>query len=181
MHPRLRDYFSQIPAGSVGRGIGTFAAVGTPRRWLWPVLGVLARDGVVFAVWEHDVPFSIVNRPTPNGVLAEREFTFARATRVMTDAIVFSESTLVDRLGRRGRVVVTLHASVVDGALHVRSSRVAIAGVGIPRFMAPRVRLTERFDDTDELQHVALTLIAPVLGRIYEYAGSFHYSIEAGE
>jgi hypothetical protein len=47
--------------------------------------------------------------------------------------------------------------------------------------MAPRVRLTERFDDTDELQHVALTLIAPVLGRIYEYAGSFHYSIEAGE
>ncbi len=98
----------------------------------------------------------------------------------MTDAITFTDGTLVDRLGRHGRVAVTLRAEVVDHALEVRSSRVAIAGVRIPRFMAPRVHLIERFDDSDELQHVSLTLTAPVFGRIYEYAGSFHYSIEAG-
>ena len=181
LHPRLNDYFSQIPEGAIGRGFGTFASVGTPRRWLWPILRVLARDGVVFAAWEHNVPFSIVNRPMPNGVRAERAFAFEKCMRVMTDAVTYRDGALVDRLGRHGRVVVTLHAVVVDRALEVRSSRVAIAGVRVPGFIAPRVHLIERFDEAADLQHVSLTLTSPVLGRIYEYAGSFHYSIEAGE
>lgn len=181
LHPRLRDYFSQIPEGSVGRGVGTFAVVGTPRRWVWPILRILAREGVAFAVWETDVPFSIVNRPGTSSVLAERTFVFDKSTRVMIDAISFRDGVLVDRLGRHGRLVVTLRASVVDRALEVRSTRVAIAGVTIPRFVAPHVALTERFDEADGLQHVSLTLTSPALGRIYVYAGSFRYSIEVGE
>ena len=38
LHPRLRTYFGPVPPGHVGRGEGVFTVVGTPRRWLWPVL-----------------------------------------------------------------------------------------------------------------------------------------------
>jgi hypothetical protein len=67
LHPRLRAYFGPVPVGSVGRGAGTFSVVGTPRRWLWPVLAVFARDAVMFPVWEHDVPFTVENRPVRVG------------------------------------------------------------------------------------------------------------------
>ena len=67
LHPRLRTYFGPVPPGHVGRGEGVFAVVGTPRRWLWPVLAWLARDGVVFPVWERDVPFTVENRPVRVG------------------------------------------------------------------------------------------------------------------
>jgi Domain of unknown function (DUF4166) len=181
LHPRLRDYFSEIPSGSVGRGAGTFSRVGSTKWWLRPVLAVLAWDGIVFAVWETDVPFSIENRSAQGGVLAERSFHFEKSTRVMTDAISYIGGTLVDRLGRHGRVVVTLHADVVDRALVVRSSRVSVLGVRVPRFMSPRVHLVERFDDADELQHVSLTLTSPAVGRIYEYEGYFSYAIHEGK
>ena len=51
LDPALRAYFSAIPDGSVGRGSGVFDQVGTPRRWLWPVLAILGRTGIVFPVW----------------------------------------------------------------------------------------------------------------------------------
>ncbi|TDN43912.1 uncharacterized protein DUF4166 [Curtobacterium flaccumfaciens] len=63
LHPRLRTYFGPIPPGHVGRGEGVFTVVGTPRRWLWPVLAWFARDDVMFPVWERDVPFTVENRP----------------------------------------------------------------------------------------------------------------------
>ncbi|WP_394768763.1 DUF4166 domain-containing protein [Lacisediminihabitans sp.] len=63
LHPRLRAYFGAIPVGSLGRGEGVFDVVGTPRRWLWPALWVLGRQGVLFAVWQRDVPFTVINRP----------------------------------------------------------------------------------------------------------------------
>lgn len=43
------------------------------------------------------------------------------------------------------------------------------------------VRLTERFDDDDERQHVRVTVAVPLVGMVYEYAGSFRYSVESGE
>jgi hypothetical protein len=67
LHPRLRAYFGAVPAGAVGRGAGIFSVVGTPRRWSWPVLAVFARDAVMFPVWEHDVPFTVENRPVRVG------------------------------------------------------------------------------------------------------------------
>ena len=76
LHPRLRAYFSPIPIGKVGRGRGTFEVVGTPRRWLWPVLWLLGRDGVVFPVWEHDVAFTVENRWDGGILRATRTFEF---------------------------------------------------------------------------------------------------------
>lgn len=185
LHPQLRTYFAAIPAGQHGLGRGVFTSVGTPRRWLWPVLAVLARDGVLFPVWEHDVAFLVVNRPGPARVDAVRRFEFRDGPRDMIDAIRADADGLVDRLGRSGRWEARLESRIVDGALRLHSTRVSVRLLGrrlpVPRWCAPVVELTERFDDGDQRQHVRVTVTVPLVGLVYEYAGSFRYSVESGE
>ena len=48
----------------------------------------------------------------------------------------------------------------------------------VPRAIAPTVTLVERSDVADGRQHVALEVRAPLIGRLYEYSGSFSYRIE---
>ena len=198
LHPRLRTYFGPVPPGHVGRGEGVFDLVGTPRRWLWPVLAVFARDSVMFPVWERDVPFTVENRPTRVrrgsgvslearvAVRAHRTFRFRSGSRTMVDAITAEPDGLVDHLGRHGRVSARLRAQVdADGpdagALRLVSTRVTFRALGrdlrLPAALSPRVTLTERFDDETDLQRVSLVLTAPVLGTLYRYEGAFRYEI----
>ncbi|MDT0234046.1 DUF4166 domain-containing protein [Curtobacterium sp. BRB10] len=198
LHPRLRTYFGPVPAGHVGRGEGVFGVVGTPRRWLWPVLAVFARDSVVFPVWERDVPFTVENRPArvrrgsgPSlearpAVRAHRTFHFRSGARTMVDAITAEPDGLVDHLGRHGRVSARLRAQVdADGpdagALRLVSTHVTFRVLGrdlrLPAALSPRVTLVERFDDEADVQRVSLVLAAPVLGTLYRYEGAFRYEI----
>ncbi|QZQ55893.1 DUF4166 domain-containing protein [Curtobacterium sp. TC1] len=198
LHPRLSTYFGAIPPGHVGRGEGVFDVVGTPRRWLWPLLAWFARDSVMFPVWERDVPFTVENRPARvrrgpgNGlearaaVRAHRTFRFRSGSRTMVDAITAEPDGLVDHLGRHGRVSARLRAEVDAhgpdaGALRLVSTRVTFRALGrevrLPARIAPRVLLTERFDDEADLQRVSLVLTAPVLGTLYRYEGAFRYEI----
>lgn len=179
LDPALRGYFSEIPPGSVGRGGGVFEVVGTPRLWLWPLLAVLARAGIAFPVWAHDVPFEVRNTPVGGAVRATLVFGFPGGHRVMRHAIGMTDRGLVDLLGTHGRLETELRASVRDGRLELRSTRTLLC-VGRWRFPilgAPRVKLVERADGTR--QRVELTLTAPVVGRIYEYSGTFAYTVEA--
>ncbi|PZE65031.1 DUF4166 domain-containing protein [Curtobacterium sp. MCBD17_021] len=208
LHPRLRTYFGPVPPGSVGRGEGVFTVVGTPRRWLWPVLALFARDAVMFPVWEHDVPFTVENRPVRVGrgagavdlapgpvpardagrvaVRARRTFHFRSGDRTMVDAITAEPEGLVDHLGHRGRVSALLAVDVAAtgpdaGALRLVSTRVTVRALGrgwsLPAVIAPRVVLTERFDDDADVQRVSLVLSAPVLGTLYRYEGTFRYAV----
>jgi len=180
LDPGLRAYFGSIPEGYVGRGEGVFDVVGTRRRWLWPVFAILARDGVVFPVWEHAVPFTVTNRPTPRGtVTATRVFHFRAGDSVMTDETGVTREGLTDRLGRHGIVSATFDAKVVNGRL-VLTSTDAVLRLGPLRFplgvLAPRVSLVERTDA--DHQHVSLRMTHPLLGTLYEYSGSFTYALE---
>lgn len=202
LHPRLSTYFGAIPPGHVGRGEGVFDVVGTPRRWLWPLLAWFARDSVMFPVWERDVPFTVENRPArvrrgPGtglearpAVRAHRTFRFRSGSRTMVDAITAEPVGLVDHLGRRGRVSARLRAEVDArgpdaGALRLVSTRVTFRALGrevrLPARIAPRVTLKERFDDEADLQRVSLVLTAPVLGTLYRYEGAFRYEIAPDE
>lgn len=176
LHPRLRAYFSPIPAGHVGRGAGTFSVVGTPRRWLWPVLWLLGLDGVVFPVWEHEVPFTVENRWHAGILRGKRTFEFRGASRVMVDAITADGTAIVDRLGRHGRIETRLAPSVVDGVLVMRSTSAhfRLGRLRMPIPFAPRVELRE--EAAGDRQRVSLVMTAPLVGRIYEYAGEFSYS-----
>lgn len=179
LDPALATYFSTIPAGSVGRGSGTFDWVGTPRRWLWPVIAVLGRAAIAFPVWERDVPFEVVNVPGDGSIRATLAFGLRSGERVMRHEIRMTPNGLVDVLGTRGRLEAALRADVVDGRLELRSTgvrwRVARALIPIP--FAPRIHLVERREA--DRQRVEFSMTAPVLGRIYEYSGTFGYRIEA--
>lgn len=166
-----------------------FDVVGTPRRWLWPALWLLGRAGVVFPVHERDVPFTVVNTPTTDArgrpaVRAVRRFDFDRGSRDMTDVISEGQDGLIDRLGSGGLIEAAFTSRVVDGELHLRSTRVAIhlgaLTIRLPRRLSPVVRLTERFDDATARQQVAVTIDAQLVGRLYQYSGTFRYSVSSG-
>lgn len=188
LHPRLRAYFGEIPRGSVGVGVGSFDVVGTPRRWLRPVLRMLARDGILFPVWDRDVPFTVINRSAVDSrgnttVVARRTFHFPGGDTTMSDAITAERGRLVDHLGTSRRLIAGLSGRVVDGALLLRSTTVAVrvgrTRIRIPTGIAPVVTLEERFDEASDRQRVTVVVAAPLVGRLYEYSGSFIYRIES--
>ena len=190
LHPRLRAYFDAIPAGSTGRGRGVFDTVGTPRRWLWPVLAVFASSGVLFPVWQRRVPFTVSNVPATDAdgspaVRAERVFALPGRSRVMRDEIGVRDGALVDRLGSPVRAEAVFRARVIDGGLRLASTRVALCAgrlrLPLPRGIAPVVVLTERWDEAQDAQHVSIVVAHPLLGRLYQYAGTFRYDIAPGE
>jgi hypothetical protein len=151
---------------------------------------------VMFPVWEHDVLFTVENRPVRVGrgrgaeghvaVRAHRTFRFRTGDRTMVDAITAGPDGLVDHLGRRGRVSARLRAEVDAGgpdagALRLVSTHVTFRVLGrewcLPAVIAPRVTLVERFDDDADLQRVSLVLRAPFVGTLYRYEGAFRYSV----
>ncbi len=179
LDPALADYFSTIPAGSVGRGSGTFDVVGTPRRWLWPVFAVLGRAAIAFPGWERDVPFEVVNVPGEGCVRATLAFGFCGGERVMRHEIRMTPRGLVDVLGTHGRLEAALVADAVDGRLELGSTgvRLRLGALRLPLPLAPRIHLVERRDG--DRQRVEFSMTAPLVGRIYEYAGTFGYRVEA--
>ena len=174
LHPRLATYFSEIPAGSVGHGVGVFDVVGTPKRWLWPALWVLGRQGVVFPAWARDVPFSVTNRPDAGALHGTRTFHFIGGDRSMVD-LISASAGLIDELGTRRQYRASLVGDVVDGALRMRSTGMRTRW-GLP--LPGRVDLTERWDEVGNCQHVSVEISAPIIGRVYEYSGYFTYEIE---
>ena len=177
LHPRLRAYFGTIPAGSIGYGRGTFARVGSPRRWLRPILVLLAAEGILYPVWAANVAFRIRNEPGPSRVEARRRFDFAAAPWTMRDVVSIERGMLVDRLGRHGILIVTLQAEVDGGRLVLRSTAVRVFGVLLPRPIAPVLLLTETWDDGLSAQRVSFRLDSPLWGRLYEYEGTFRYRV----
>ncbi|WP_394771083.1 DUF4166 domain-containing protein, partial [Lacisediminihabitans sp.] len=142
LHPRLRPYFGEIPRGSIGVGAGVFDVVGTPRRWLWPALRLLAANSIMFPAWQRQVPFTVVNRPFVDArgnlaVGAVRTFRFDSGDRSMVDAITAERGGLVDHLGRSRRLVSRLSGTVIDGRLTLVSTLLSLR-IGRVRLMVPR-------------------------------------------
>lgn len=177
LHPRLRTYFGVIPEGATGRGEGVFDIVGTPRRWLWPLLSFLAIDNVLFPAWDRDLPFRVRNASLNGRVVGLRRFEFPVRPHTMTDSIGWESGELVDRLGRHGSVRVGFRATVEGSGLVLESTWVRLAGIRLPRGISPRVRLEESFDTDAGRQRVSFVMDHPILGRLYEYSGLFDYRI----
>lgn len=183
LRPELRAYFSAIPADAEGFGTGVFDVVGTPRRWLRPLLRLVGGPSI-WAIGARAVPFDVVNRAAPGpGVAAERRLRLGDRTLVMRDlTVATAPGVVVDRIGAPPRIEVALRPSIEDGGLRLDSFavRLRLGAVRLPLGpLSPRVVLTERSDA--DRQRVALRVDVPVLGRIYEYAGSFTYGIRHRE
>ncbi len=181
LHPTLRRYFSAIPEGCVGIGEGVFAEFGTPRRWLWPLLGPFERRGVLAAGYARSARFRIVNRTEAGLATAVRTVELPTGNWQMTDSVALTSLGIVDRIGTPHTVAATFEVTVRDGGLVLTSREVGIA-VGrfrfrLPRPVAPVVRLSERYDPVSGLQRVELTIDVPIVGRVYGYRGHFSYGV----
>lgn len=183
LHPQLRTYFDTVPAEHVGRGTGVFERAGTVQAWLRPFMRLCERRGVAFGGWATEVPFRIENRTIAGRAISERTFVFPHRTWTMRDAmVVSSHGRIVDELGEPGLIRASFDLQVSDGALRMTSHTVGLrAGkirFRIPRWCAPRIHLTEAWDPHAAQQRIALTVDVPVIGRVYEYSGTFTYRIE---
>lgn len=183
LHPVLQRYFAAIPAGSVGVGEGVFDVFGTEHRWLAPMLSWLARRQVIVPGMHHQIPFRIENRSADGSQTAARTLELETGTWTMVDAVSLAEEgQVVDVLGCPPLVQAAFDVAAIDGGLSL-SSRSVILRLGplrvpVPTIVRPRIALSERFDAEAARQQVRLTVDAPVLGRVYEYHGSFTYRIE---
>lgn len=183
LHPRLQDYFSAVPRGHIGIGDGTFDRAGTRRRWLRPFLRRLQPSGAIYAGWAETVPFTVHNTTVGGRAIGERVLHLPGGDWTMRDAVsALVHGSVHEQLGEPVALAAVFDVDIDDGALVLRSSRVGLrigrVRVRIPSFAAPRIRLTERFDEIADLQHVDLRVDMPLIGRIYEYAGTFTYRIE---
>ncbi len=182
LHPALQRYFSAVPLGQVGRGEGVFSTVGCRRRWLQPLLGWAERRGAVAAVWAEQVPIRIENRTVDGRAVGLRRFDFPDRRFDMHDsAYVTTDGRIVDHIGYPSVIAAEFEVDVCDGALHLTSTRTGLRlgrfRISAPRWFSPSINIRESFDDMSGHQHVSLTVIFPLLGRVYEYAGAFAYRI----
>ena len=183
LHPALRAYFSPVPRGSVGIGEGVFERVGTPRRRLWPVLRMMQGSGAVLAGWHERVPFTIRNRTIAGRAVSVRALHLPDGDWVMKDVVTARPGgRVIDQIGEPTTLAVAFDVAVDEHALTLRSRAVGVRIAGIrlriPRLLAPVVRLRESAEKQAGLQRVELTVDAPLIGRIYEYSGTFAYRVE---
>lgn len=189
LHPALRTYFAAVPRGKVGIGEGVFENVGTPRRWLRPVLRHLQKYGVVYAGWQQDVPFTIRNLSVASRAVSERTLHLndehlPDGDWTMRDSVsAGSHGRVLDQLGEPTKLAVVFDVSIDGDALALRSRSVGVRigklRVRIPRLIAPVVRLRESAEKQAGRQRISLTVDAPLLGRLYEYQGVFTYRLES--
>jgi hypothetical protein len=110
----------------------------------------------------------------------------AGVTRKMEDTMLAGRDGLLhDFLGRRRFLEVSLRLGVsAEGWLRMRSVGTWVwlgrMRVPVPRILSAQVDLTERWDAESASQRVDVTLTHPVLGRDFEYRGSFVYEPRGG-
>ena len=182
LDPRLQRYFGPIPPGSVGTGSGIYEVAGSRLRVLRPLFALMARRHVLFPELGRDVPFAVTNTPGLDGSLsASRTFEFQGRTRVMEDTMSVVNGQLVDRVGKRRGLEVTIHVTVVAGALHMESTRLAVragrARIPLPPLVT--LHLRESIDHVvPSRQHVDVRLTAPLIGEVFRYTGTFTYEVD---
>lgn len=149
----------------------------------------------------RDVPFRVENRTESGRQTATRTMCFDGGEWSMVDAVSFvprrhpasvrganlgdSSGGVVDVLGEPSVVEAEFDVDVVDGGLRLRSRRIVLRlgalRVSVPKAIRPVTALSERFDDSIDRQRVDLVVDVPVIGRVYEYSGTFIYRIEPGD
>lgn len=183
LHPQLRAYIDAVPPGCHGVGRGVYASAGLRLPLLRPVFALLGRWGIAFPERGVDVPFDICNTSTVDGaVRAVRTFRFRGVTRTMIDETRAVDGILIDRIGRRGLLEMTLAARVDRGGLLLESRGLALrlGRLRVPLQRVIRVELEERaVDEGSALQHVDLRVAVVGLGEVYGYRGTFAYGIRA--
>jgi hypothetical protein len=191
LQPRLSDYIDGVARGEAGVGRGVYEFAGPSKAWLMPLFTLATRANALFGERGENVGLTVVNVPHSDGrgrvcLSSTRSFAFPGVVRTMEDTMLAGRDGLLhDFLGRRRFFEVSLRLGVSSqGWLRMRSVGTWIwfgrLRVPVPRVLSARVDLTERWDSATASQRVEVTLTHPVLGRVFEYRGSFTYEPGGG-
>lgn len=192
LQPQLQSYFSLcVGSGAYGEGAGRFDVVGCPLPWLRPLLAPATAENTFFPEYGFNIPFRISNYAhlDPSGrsaLTAKRSIDFPRRTRVFEDTTSLTEDGAVDYLGRHRRMLTDLLMEVTpDGHLRMISANSRLAApaalVRLPKLFDTKAYMEQWWDAADEKFHIQTRVIAPLLGTVFVYAGSFDYRLYASE
>ena len=174
-------------------GRGVFDTVGTPRRWLWPALALLGGRRGLPGLASATCRSRSMNRPGRGrggravGARRPRLPPRGRGDGRWCDEISADARGHRRPLGRPSpRVEPRFDAAVVDGATAAHVDVASSCGsarmrIPVPALVAPRVdahRALRR--RPGRAARVASRCTSPLIGTVYEYAGSFRYSVQSG-
>ena len=191
LQPQLSNYVDGAVRGDAGVGRGAYEFAGPSKRWLAPLFTLATRTNALFGERGSNVGLTVVNVPHSDRrgrvcLSSTRSFAFPGVTRTMEDTMLAGRDGLLhDFLGRRRFLEVSLRLGLSSqGWLRMRSVGTWVwigrLRVPLPRIFSARVDLTERWDSATASQKVDVTLTHPVLGRVFEYRGSFTYEPRGG-
>lgn len=176
LDPRLRAYFGPAPSDTVGVGRGIYEFAGSRMRVLRLVFALTTRSGILFPEVGRDVPFTVINAPEADGSLtATRTFAFPNRVRVMRDTLVVHDGRLVERVGKGGRLELTLGVTVVDGGMRLESRRLGLRLGSLRLPLPPFTRVTVDECADGGGQRVDVRMQSPFIGEIFRYTGTFTY------
>ncbi|MCU1404149.1 MAG: hypothetical protein JWQ43_452 [Glaciihabitans sp.] len=182
LSPEIADYFALPPEPDmVGRVSGVFHVAGSRRAWLRPLLHFLAWRRVMFPEFNHDVPFRAINIPGPgDGLSSLREIELPGTLRLIEDTMHVIDGRLHIFVGRKRGAELRLRLRVVDGGLSTISDGlwIHIGGqrIRIPKVFGAKVVASQHWAQSEH--QVVVTVSNPLVGDLFEYAGSFRYRFE---
>jgi hypothetical protein len=178
LHPQLRERLVPPAADSVGLSFGVVRA-GSRSRLLRPLLRLLSTRRIVFPAFSTAARLSVTTVPGPGeGLSRGRAFHLAGREYLIEDTLHVVDGRPHVFLGRSRALEIAFRPTVSDGGLTLTSAGVWVhAGsmrVPVPRIVAPRAVITERW--VDVAVRVEAHITAPGLGEVFEYAGSLEHS-----
>lgn len=189
LRPEVLAYVSGPADGDDrGEGSGVFDVAGSPWGRLTLLLRPITGPGLLVTRLERGVPFDVVNRPVPNGsatpaLAATRTFHFRSQSETFVDLLLpgAEPGTVVDVLGRRGRVEILLECAVTpEGNLSLRSRacrlRLGRKRIRLPRFLGVEVSVEDGYDPRRERRTINAEVRNPIVGIVMRYRGWFQYS-----
>lgn len=185
LHPKIQERFgftSDDGVACIGRG--TMDYVRNGGFHVFPFLLVGATHNTMFPEENTAVPFEIRNYAYEDQYGREvvtwlRTFQMPRE-RQFDAAMVYSETRdrIVDYLGSHHHLAVDINLSVSDrDGLRLRTGDQRLYwfghGVAFPLVLSARADVHEWYDDDAEQYRIEVEVRNPLVGRIFEYAGSF--------
>ncbi len=185
LHPRIRERFefnSDSGIASVGRGI--MDSIWYSKRAMLPLqLGTMRH--IMFPQGGKQIPFTIENyayqdcfgRETVTWI---RQFQFPNKKRHFDATMIYSKQheRIVDYLGTKQHLAVDLEISAAtNGGLRIRSGEQRFyehwLQFRFPTLLTGVADVCEWYDDESEKFKISVEVTNPLLGKVFEYQGSF--------
>lgn len=185
LHPKIQERFgfaSDDGVACIGRGTMDYVRNGGVH--VYPFLFVGATHNTMFPEENTAVPFEVRNFAYEDQFGREvvtwlRTFQMPQE-RQFDAAMVYSEARdrIVDYLGTHHHLAVDIHLSVSDrDGLRLRTGDQRLYwfghGMAFPLVLSARANVHEWYDDDAEQYRIEVKVRNPLVGLVFEYAGSF--------